>query len=72
MKIKEQAIQALEELSAAELMLVHEWIDQLRTTHHAARQMVPSKISYEQLHAATRRCRSSFSEEILQQRDERT
>ena len=71
MKIREQAIQALEGLSAAELMLVHEWIDQLRTARQASRQTGHWKISYEELHAATRRCRTSFSEELLQQREER-
>ena len=71
MMIKEQTICALEKLSSSELMLVHEWIDQLCASHHAVRQPAGWKISYEQLHAASSRCRGSFSEEILKQRDER-
>lgn len=71
MKIKEQTIQALDDLSVSDLMLVHEWINQLRESHHAEIKSTKWKISYEQLHAATRHCRSSFSEEIIKQREER-
>lgn len=71
MKIKEQTIQALDELSEAELMLVNDWITQLRESHHPAKSSHDYKISYERLHAATKKCKISFSEEISRQREER-
>jgi len=71
MKIKEQTIQALNNLSEAELMLVNEWINQLRESHRSSEAVRSYKISYEKMHAVTEKCKSSLSEEILHQREER-
>ena len=71
MKIKDQTIQALEGLSESELMLVNEWVNQLRESHRSIHRPARWKISYEQLHDATKKCRIAFSEEIQQQRKDR-
>jgi hypothetical protein len=71
MKLKELTIQAIEELSESELMLVNEWVNQLRESRRRPLKPVKWKISYEQLHAATKRCRNAFSEEISSQREDR-
>ncbi len=70
MKIKEQTIQALDNLSLKELMLVNEWINQLIESHDSANHPGEYTVTYEQLHAATQRCKVSFSEEIKKQREE--
>ncbi|MBF0231376.1 MAG: hypothetical protein HQK63_17580 [Desulfamplus sp.] len=70
MKIKEQTISALNDLTAAELMIVNEWINQLRPA-----SPLPQKkrwaISYEQIHSAMSKCKSSFCDDIINQREER-
>lgn len=71
MKIKEQTIKALDELTEADLMLVNEWINQLRASHHSAKPRGEYEISYEQLHAVTKKCKTSISEEIQRQREKR-
>lgn len=71
MKIKEQTIQALENLSESELMLVNEWVNQLRESHRSIYRPARWKVSYEQLHASTKQCSIDFSEEIQQQRKDR-
>ncbi len=71
MKIKSQTIQALEELSGAELMLVNEWIHQLRSSRHSRELPHTYKVSYEQMHEVMKKCKTSFSEEISRQREER-
>lgn len=71
MKIKEQTIKALDELSEADLMLVNEWINQLRASHHLPKPRGKYEISYEQLHAATKKCKTSLSEKVQRQREDR-
>jgi hypothetical protein len=71
LKIKEQTIQALDRLTTAELILVNEWIARLCASRCPADQRPERKISYDQMHAVTRRCASSFSDEIIRQREDR-
>ena len=71
MKIKDQTIQALNDLSEAELMLVNEWINQLRESHHSSESIGNYEVSYEEIHEVTQKCKSSLSEEILSQREDR-
>ncbi|MBA2882656.1 acyl-CoA synthetase (AMP-forming)/AMP-acid ligase II [Desulfosalsimonas propionicica] len=71
MKIKEQTIKALDDLSEADLMLVNEWIYQLRTSRYSLSPQEGYKITYEQLHAATQKCKTSLSNEIQRQREDR-
>ena len=71
MKIKEQTIKALDDLSEADIMLVNEWIDQLRLSRHFPIPRESYKITYEQLHAATQKCKTSLSNEIHRQREDR-
>lgn len=71
MKIKEQTIKALEGLSAAEMMMLNEWIDQLRRSRHKSRLPGKWKVSYKQLHEATSGCQNNLSDEIYRQRNER-
>lgn len=71
MKIKEQTIKALDDLSEADIMLVNEWIDQLRLSRHSPIPRESYKITYEQLHAAMQKCKTSLSNEIHRQREDR-
>ena len=71
MKIKEQTIKALDDLSEADLMIVNEWIDQLRTSRHSRNPRESYKITYAQLHAATQKCTTILSHEIHRQREDR-
>ena len=71
MKIKEQTIKALDDLSEADLMLVNEWIHQLKTSRYSLSPREGYKITYEQLHAATQKCKTSLSNEIQRQREDR-
>jgi hypothetical protein len=71
MKIKEQTIQALDRLTALELMLVNELVMQLYESHYPAKRQEKWSISTEQLYAATSRCKRQFSDEIIQQREDR-
>ena len=71
MRIKEQTIQALNDLSETELMLVNEWVNQLRESHHSSKPTGNYKLSYEEIYAVTKKCKSSLSEDILNQREDR-
>ncbi len=71
MKIKEQTIKALDGLSESDLMLVNEWVNKLIQRQTTPKMTGNYKISYEQLHSATKKCKLSFSEEISRMREDR-
>lgn len=71
MKIKEQTIQALDKMTAIELMLVNELVMQIHESRQHSKVSRQWSISTEQLYSATSRCRRKFSDEIAMQREDR-
>ncbi len=71
MKIKEQTIQALDKLTALELMLVNKLVMQIHETHQPSKIPQQWSISTEQLYAATSRSKRQFGDEIIMQREDR-